>query len=192
MRRPGWLTCGLLLTALVFSTGCGGRKRDPDVERRNEWLRVETDAKKLYLQAVLNGTDDVQFYDGWFNVDHDPTTGGAWRWMERRGIVRLRTKPGGASTVHDMELHVFGWVPYEQLPMRELPIEFAINGHILERFEPPATSFEHVLIVPRRLLENSDWVDFTITVANTARPAGEWRDLGFATTGFNWKPVPPS
>ena len=45
------------------------------------------------------------------------------------------------------------------------------------------------IIVPRSLLGDDDWVDLTISVANTARPHGDWRDLGFATTGFQWKPV---
>jgi hypothetical protein len=189
MTRVSWLTYGLLgLLVPPLIGGCGG-KGDPDVERRREWLARRTEAEKAYLQAVLNGTDDIQFYDGWYNLEHDPKTHGAWRWMGRRGIVRLRTKLGGVPTAQDMELHVFGWVPHEHAPLRQLQMELAINGQVLERFDPPPAAFEHVLLVPKQLLEHSEWVDFAITVANAPRPPGDGRELGFSTTGFHWKPA---
>lgn len=184
-RSLGLLSCLVLI-------GCGGGgKTDPDVQRREEWLRARTELNKDYLRASLNGTDDIQFYDGWFNVERDPSTAGAWRWGERRAVVRLRTKPGGATRAQDMELRVFGWVAHDHAALRLLRVEFAVNGHVLGRFDPPAKAFEHVLFVPRALLERGDWVDFTITVANATRTKGDWRDLGFATTGFLWKPAPP-
>ncbi|MDB4938033.1 MAG: hypothetical protein JWP87_5005 [Labilithrix sp.] len=196
MARNRRLELATIMASLIAAaSSCGGR-RDQDAQldedRRNEWLRAETDAKKLYVQAVLNGTTDIQYYDGWWNLERDPRTGGAWRWMEKRGVLRLRTKPGGATETHDMEMHVFGWVPYEHLAERQYGIDFIVNGHIVEHFTPPATAFEHVVVVPRSLLGGGDWIDFTIAVTSVARVAGDGRDLGFATTGFQWKPVPPS
>lgn len=189
MTRVRWLTYGLLGLLVPSLLGGCGRNVDPDTDRRREWLARRTEVEKAYLQAVLNGTDDIQFYDGWHNLEYDPKTRGAWRWMGRRGIVRLRTRVGGARSPEDMDLHVFGWVPHEHAPLRQLQMEFAINGQVLERFDPPAASFEHVLRVPKELLEHSEWVDFVITVANAPRPVGDGRELGFSTTGFFWKPA---
>jgi len=196
MTRRGRLTFGLLArciptaisVALLASALCGC-SRDQDEKRRAAWIHEQTAANNLYLLDFLNRPGEVEFYDGWYNVEHDPKTGGAWRWMERRGIVRLVTKPQGLKQAQDMELKIFGWVPHEHVGFRTLGMEFSVNGHVLGRFDPPKGPFEHTIFVPRWLLEHSARVDFVITVANTARPNGDWRDLGFASTGFHWKPV---
>jgi hypothetical protein len=177
----------VLGAASVFASGCRSSS-DPDAEARAKWIATQASSRNWHLRAFLNGTPDMQFYDGWYNIETDPSTGGAWRWMDKKGIVRLRTRLG-SSRAQDMELSLYGWVPHEHVGLRTNHMEFAINGHVIGRFEPPRRSFEHKLFVPRWLLEQSDWVDFTITVANTARPPRDWRDLGFATTGFVWKPV---
>ena len=89
-----------------------------------------------------------------------------------------------------MKLTVFGWVPFDDVGFRTIHLEFAVNGHVLDRFEPmSAAPFEHAFVVPQWLLAASSWVDVSITVSNTAKPRGDWRDLGFATTGFLWKPT---
>jgi hypothetical protein len=167
--------------------GCGNR--DQDRQRRFDWMQKQTADNKLYVRHFLSRPGEYEFGDGWYPVEADTKTGGSWRWMEKRAIIQLRTKPGGATEARDMELKLFGWVPYEHVGFRQLMMEFAVNGHVLDRFDPPKTSFEHSIIVPRALLEHGDWVDFVITVANTARPTGDWRDLGFGTSGFHWTPV---
>ena len=73
-------------------------------------------------------------------------------------------------------------------------LDFFVNGVRIDRFDTPKDGFEHVLTIPRELLGNDEWVDLMIVAANTTRP--DWRDLGFATTGFlwrapDWKPDPP-
>jgi hypothetical protein len=165
------------------------KKVDPDRPRRNAWIEKQTAEQKVFVRDVLTrGNGLYEFYDGWYGTENDPK-GGAWRWMDKRGIVRLRTTFGDSKTPRDMTLKIFGWVPWEHVGLRVIQIEFAVNGHVLARFDPPKASFEYPLFVPRHLLANGDWVDFSITVTNTARPTGDWRDLGFATTGFHWIPV---
>jgi hypothetical protein len=171
--------------------GCEGAPdhRDADLGRRKQWIQEQTVANNFYLLELLNRPGTFEFTDGWYAVEQDPKTHGAWRWMERRGIVRIMTKPDDAPEARDMDLKIFGWVPYEHAGTLSLSMEFAVNGHVLERFEPPRETFEHTIRVPKRLLDRSDYVDFVITVANAVRPAGDWRDLGFATTGFRWTPA---
>lgn len=179
------IACTVALGALAL--GCGNR--DEDRQRRFDWIHEQTAENKLYVREFLSRSGNYEFYDGWYPVEADPKTGGAWRWMEKRGIIRLRTTIGDAKVPTDMEMKLFGWVPHEHVGFRVIQMEFAANGHVLERFDPPKASFEHSIIVPKWLLENSDWIDFTITVSNTARPNGDWRDLGFGTSGFHWTPV---
>jgi hypothetical protein len=178
-----WLFAAILCTA---GTGCKGAG-DADARERPAWVHDQTVKNHCYLREFLNGTGDMQFYDGWYAIENDPKTGGAWRWMDRRGIVRMRT-PG--RDAKDMKLTVFGWVPFDDVGFRAIHMEFAINGHVLDRFEPvSAAPFEHTFVVPQWLITASDWVDLSITVSNTAKPRGDWRDLGFATTGIVWKPA---
>ena len=185
----GLASCAALLA------GCHSRDgvREPpdqDFERRPAWVNAQTAEKKLFVRDFLSrGSDWYEFYDGWYPAESDAKSGGAWRWMEKRGIVRLQTKTQGVTRARAMELRLFGWVPDDQVGFRKIQLEFAVNGHVLERFDPPHGPFEHPILVPRELLDYSDWVDFVITSTNTARPNGDWRDLGFATTGFHWTPA---
>ena len=181
----------LALAALAalgaLSSGCANR--DPDRQRRFDWVQKQTNDNKLWVRHFLSRPGEYEFGDGWHWPEADPKAGSAWRWMDKRGIIQLRTKPGGLTEARDMELKFFGWVPYEHVGFRRLMLEFAVNGHVLDRYDPPKGSFEHSIIVPKSLLEHSDWVDFVITVANVARPPNDWRELGVGTSGFHWKPV---
>lgn len=182
------LPCAVALASLALtSIGCGNR--DQDRQRRAEWVHEQTAQEKLYVREFLSRSGNYEFYDGWYPVENDPKTGGAWRWMQKRGIIRLQTTVGNAKSPVDMEMKLFGWVPQEHVGFRKIIMEFSANGHVLGRLDPPKGSFEHSVIVPKSLLEGSDWIDFTITVSNTARPNGDWRDLGFGTSGFHWTPV---
>lgn len=176
--------------ALAFAALLLAACHPPTEEReaRQRWVHEQAGAHDWYVREALNGTGDIDYYDGWFPPESDPKTGGGWRWMDRRSITRLRTRvrEGGVS---DMTVTVYGWVPWQDIGLRTNTLEFAVNGHVLETFDPPHESFVHTIFVPRFLLEKSDWVDFVITAANTARPRGDWRDLGFCTTGFIWKPA---
>jgi hypothetical protein len=179
-----------VLVGIIAVGAAGCDASDPDERIRAEWRARQTTEHNAYLRDFLNGNGDMQFYDGWYDIEGDPDSGAGWRWMGKRAIVRLRTKPEGRTQVTDMVLTVHGWVPWEHLGFRTSHLEFAINGHVLDKFEPPRESFERAIFVPRFLLEQSEWVDFAITVANTARPQGDWRDLGMGTSGFVWKPAP--
>ncbi len=185
MGQPRFPLVIALLAAAV--AGCG-ESVDQDRMTRPAWTRAKAVEGQMVLRDVLNGSPDLVFYDGWHGIENDPKTGGAWRWMGKRGIVRLRTKPMN-QPLQDMELQIHGWVPWEHVGFRSCHMEFAVNGHVLARLEPPNHSFVQTLRVPRWLLASSEWVDLAITVANTARPPGELRDLGFSTTGFLWKPI---
>ena len=177
------------LLGLVLAS-CG--ERDADTDARARWIGEQTAAHKLWVRQALNGSDEVAFEDGWYNLENDPKAGGAWRWMTGRGVLRLRTKLGDAPAPVDMQLVVFGWIPHENIGFRSQHMTFAANGHVLEEFDPPPESFEHAVEVPAALLSGGKYIDFVITVTNTTRPNGDWRDLGFATTGFHWKPKPAS
>jgi hypothetical protein len=195
MSRSSYAAVVTLAVAatLIGAAGCkpdSSAPDDQDILRRRAWVHAQTAEEKLFVREHLTHSDgNYEFGDGWYWTEYDPKTRGAWKWMERKGIIRLRTRIGAATRPSDMELTLYGWVTQENLGLRTQQIELAVNGHVLERFDPPKNAFEHKLIVPRHLLEHSTWVDFTITVANTVRPNGDWRDLGFATTGFQWKPV---
>lgn len=192
MIKSCWLTFALLAPLLA---GCGGSgSRDEDTERRTQWIAQQTTNNKFWVRDFLtragdSDLHDVVFYDGWFGPEYDAKTNSAWRWMGKHGVLRLRSRTEGVPVARDMVLKVFGWVSHELMPVRQLPLEFAVNGHIILRFEPPASAFELPIFVPRWLLEKSEWVDFSITVANIVVPAGDWRELGFATTGFHWAPA---
>ena len=175
-----------LLLAAVATLALACRRTPDDAAARGAWVHEQAGTHHWYVREALNGTPDIQYYDGWFAPENDPKTGGAWRWMERRGILRLRTHVDGKAP-SDMTLTIYGWVPWEHMDLRTSTLELSINGHVLETFDPPHESFVHTVFVPRFLLEHADWVDFVITAANTARPRGDWRDLGFCTTGFIWK-----
>jgi len=178
---------------LALAVGLGAACKPPsqDREARQRWVHEQAGEHQWYVREALNGTGDIDYYDGWYPPENDPKSGGAWRWMAKRGIVQLRTHAGVAAgaPATDMTITVYGWVPWEDVGVRTNTLEFAVNGHVLETFDPPHESFVHTIFVPRFLLEKSDWVDFVITAANTAQPRGDWRDLGFCTTGFIWKPA---
>lgn len=164
---------------------------DQDRENRARWLADETAKRKLWVRQALNGSGEIAFLDGWYSAENDPKAGNAWRWMTGRGVLRLKSKVDGTATPVDMQLVVFGWLSHENIGFRSQHMTFSANGHLLEELDPPAESFEHTVIVPAALLSGGDYIDFVISVTNTVRPNGDWRDLGFATTGFHWKPKTP-
>src|SRR5262245_15892115 len=100
----------VFLFAALTVVGCEPTT-DSDVEARNAFIDTQTSARKLWLRRFLNGTEDMVFYDGWYDAEIDPATGGAWRWMDRRGIVKMRTTKGTDREGSDMVLTVHGWVP---------------------------------------------------------------------------------
>jgi hypothetical protein len=177
------------LVLLMAACQPRGDSRGDQHEARMKWVHAQAAEHDWYVRDVLNGSGDIDFYDGWYPPENDPKTGGGWRWMDKRGITELRTHVAPNNTVADMTLTIYGWVPWQDVGLRTNTLELAVNGHVLETFDPPHESFVHTVFVPRSLLEKSDWVDFVITAANTARPRGDWRDLGFCTTGFVWKPA---
>jgi hypothetical protein len=195
----------VLVVLVLAASGCESSRRDPratfvspedtpGAQARRAWAEKETASRSWYLRDFLNGKRDIEFFDGWYDPEFDRTRGAAWRWMERRGIVRLRTRVEGQADFQDMSLTVFGWVPSPaKLGPRGQSMEFAVNGRVLGYYVPPDGSFEYTLRVPKELLTESEFVDFAITVANAAPPSGgDWRDLGFCTTGVVWKPSTPS
>lgn len=175
-------------TVLFVIVGCG-RSHDDGDATRDRWVHEQVAAHSWFVREALNGTPDIDYFDGWYPPENDPESGGGWRWIDRRSITRLRTKVAGAPHASDMTITIYGWMPWKDLGLRTSRLELSVNGHVLETFEPPRESFVHTVFVPKFLLEQSDWVDFVIAAANTAKPRGDWRDLGFCTTGFIWKPA---
>lgn len=184
-----------LFVVAAVATAC--KQGDPDEPARTRWLDERTASRKVFLRRVLKGTPDIRYSDGWYPLESDPTTGSAWRWQEKKSRTRFRVSsiPPGDP----VRLSVFGWTDFAHLDVRSSHLDFYVNGVRIDRFDPPPASFEHVLLIPRRLIGGGEWVDLDILAANTARPSGEWRDLGFATTGFLWRapdwvpePAPPA
>src|SRR5512140_438950 len=158
------LALTLVLAGVVAASAGCSESVDVDKTSRPAWTRQKAIEHHMVLRDILNGTPDIVYYDGWYGLENDPRTGGAWRWMGRRSIVRLRTRPFD-QPLQDMELQIHGWVPWEHVGFRTCHMEFAVNGHVLARLEPPQHSFVQTLIVPKWLLANSEWVDLAMTVA---------------------------
>jgi hypothetical protein len=127
----------------------------------------------------------MDFVDGWYPVEHDVEEGRAWRWMARRAVVRLRLL-GAAEPLGDMELSVQGWLPHEHLGLAAQRLTSLVNGHVLDELEPPSARFVRTVIVPKRLLATDEPVELAFVVANTVRPKGDGRELGFAMSGISW------
>ena len=191
LLRCASLAFGLVAALLV---GCKSRG-DDDADRRLAWIAEKTRADESWGHDFLRRAGDSKyhdaiFYDGWSAAELNPNTKFAWRSAGRRGIIRLRTKTNGDSVARDMDLELTGFVPHEHMSVSRLQLEFAVNGHVVNRFDPPAETFTHHIFVPHWLLDHSEWVDFSITAANVVSLPGDWRELGFATTGFRWLPAP--
>lgn len=179
----------VLLATLV--AGCGERV-DPEATARETWLRAMSEDAGAGLRSVLNGNENVRFYSGWYTLEADSKSGNAWRWTGRKGILQLRTKPDHYPRAIDMQVEIFGWVPFDDSGLKTFHMEFSVNGHILDRYEPESSKlFSRKVFVPHQLLDHADWVDFVVNVSSTVQPVGDWRHLGFATTGLFWTPAPP-
>src|SRR5690349_11877536 len=95
------LVCGAASLACREREPLDAEPLDEDRPARAQWIADQTKAHSWWVRSFLNGTRDMQFYDGFYPIEFDPTTGGAWRWMDKKGIVRLRTSIDGTGRVHD-------------------------------------------------------------------------------------------
>jgi hypothetical protein len=175
---------GLAPILVALAAGCSPQLSQS--EARQAWVAEQSQKRPIdALRLALNGTRDVDFLDGWYAVEHDVESGRAWRWAGRRAIVRLRLL-GGAAPLGDMELSVHGWLPHEHLGLAARRLTSFVNGHMLDEFEPPSDRFVRTFIVPEQLLSVGEPIELALVVANTARPQGDGRELGFATSGITW------
>lgn len=173
--------------SVLCAMGCGERAERED-PAKDKWLAARKAEEHRELAVHLEGDRYLRFDDGWYPEEHDRDGGGAWRWMGRRGIVRMRLR----GPAMDLKMSVFGWVPYDDMfDARTLHMQFEVNGHVVDTFIPPHGTFQHDVIIPRALIGDGPEFDVAIDVANVVRPRGDWRELGFATTGIFLAPVGP-
>jgi hypothetical protein len=178
------------LLAVALAAGCS--RQQSQREARHTWVTEQSRKNPLdALRLELSGTPELDFLDGWYPVEHDVESGIAWRWMGRRAIVRLRLLDG-AEAVHedcehcDVELSIHGWIPHEHLGLAARRLTSLVNGHVLDEFEPPNERFVRTFVVPAQLLAAGESLELALVVANTVRPQGDERQLGFATSGITW------
>lgn len=173
-----------------FLGACSTERVDADRESRATWLAAIGADAGVGLRQFLNGNENVRYYRGFYPMDWDKS--GAWRWMGRKGIIQLRTNPDHYPKVIDMQIEIFGWVPFDDSLIKKYHFEYSVNGHVLDEYDPDSAKlFSRKIFVPKELLEHSEWVDFVVNVSETYRPAGDTRDIGFATTGVFWTPAGP-
>lgn len=188
--RRGFVLVTPIVSLLLGTSACGTKaERDEhDDHVKRQWLNARSAEEHRELVVHLNGDRSRRFDDGWYTTEHERDGGGAWRWMGHHAIVRMQVPAKPA----DMKLSLYGWVPYGDMQdARTLQMQIAVEGHVLDTFFPPRGNFKREVLVPRAVLGEGGLVDVGLTVSNTVRPPGDWRDLGFATTGIFLAPADP-
>jgi hypothetical protein len=98
----------LFLVAGGILTHC---KVVPDSEQniRESYVRevVEQDHQQFRYQLVSRS--EIEFHSGWLANEFALDAGSAWRWMGKRGRLKLRSRTNGA----DDTLMISGWTPAE-------------------------------------------------------------------------------
>jgi hypothetical protein len=124
----------------------------------------------------------VRFGRGWYGLEAG--TESSWQWMGREATATLAPLPRGGR------LSLVLTVPLQALP-RTPWIEVRSNGALLERFQPPAATFERTWVLPPR----AGGHELRLTTSEAANEAkqkgsGDPRDLGLRLDAISWTPVP--
>jgi hypothetical protein len=164
---------GWLLVAALLLLGACQRADDTDL--------LPPPGYSTPGQIALTGDSDARFAGGWYQVETG-AEGATWRWMGKRGEIRLRNQ--GA----EMRLRLRGWAPLELLPAAPT-LRISINGQELDRFTAPAGHFTKEYTVPRAVQGGGETSSLVIESSATVTPPKDDRQLGYSLTQLVWEPL---
>jgi hypothetical protein len=160
----------LLSLALLAAVGC---RRDEDKD-----LLPPLGSSSL-SQSSLEGDSEVKFTSGWYDVETGANNQ-AWRWMSKRGEIRLRNQ--GA----DMKLRLRGWAPVELLATAPT-LRLSLNGRELDSFVAAPGHFTREYQVPRDLQGQDEFSTLVVESSATAKPPNDTRELGYSLVSLVWE-----
>ena len=166
-----WL---FLLLAALSTTAC---RRDDDKDL------LPPIGSSMQTPTTVESDSEIKFASGWYDVETG-ANGQTWRWMGKRGELRLRNQ--GAN----MKLQIRGWAPVELLAAVPT-IRLILNGRELENFTAPAGRFAKEYLVPRENQGQEEFSTLVIESSITAKPPNDTRELGYSLTNVVWEPVKP-
>jgi hypothetical protein len=193
-----WTSIGLVTGALfaVSHVGCSKRVEDPAIAE--EVARREAFARKLLTTADggnapalrVTSSSDVHFEEGFSTIVFDPPDNAfnhAFRWMGKRGHVRLRPKPGRA-----MHLRVGGWMNEKFLHERGHMTAYIDGQSILPLPVPTDEKGIYVVdtIVEPGVFHGREWVDLEVVPSSVAFHWSDPPELKMIVVfDFVWKPA---
>jgi hypothetical protein len=125
------------------------------------------------------------FYgEGFFPPERD-AAGKSWRWMGRRGVIRL---PPAAET---MTLRLSGWVPLELLSAAPR-VRLTLNQHALDSFVPSMRDLRKEYLIDQGLIAGAARPTLTLEVSEVGQAPGDSRALGLAISSLDWHAASPA
>jgi hypothetical protein len=120
-------------------------------------------ARQRYFEASVSpARSPFEFREGWYG--RESSRDDVWRWMGQRSLTRI----AAPCTTLTFDFYA---------PLVDATITMSIDGHVIDRFKPPAAEFMRTYDVsaPREL---------TIETDRVARNANDARDLGLRLKGL--------
>jgi hypothetical protein len=160
---------GTVLLAAIAAGACS-RPAPPDPAVREEIGRREAFAHALLVDAGaealrVSSTDDIRFEEG-FTVIHlqpfERHDGHAFRWMGKKGHIRLRTQ-GDAP----MRLHFVGWVN-ENIVHTKTRAMIYIDAQYVEQTDladDKGFFFKYLTVEPK-WFHGREWIDLTLELSS--------------------------
>lgn len=168
---PLWF---FLLLVLLSTPAC---RRDDDRDL------LPPVGSSLQTPTTVENDSEIKFVSGWYDVETGDK-GQTWRWMGKRGELRLRNQAG------NMKLRLRGWAPVELL--KAVPsLRLTLNGRELENFTAPAGHFTKEYMVTREQQRTEEFSTLVLESSLTAKPPNDTRELGYSLTNVVWEPVKP-
>jgi hypothetical protein len=133
------------------------------------------------IEKQAKRAERSEFGAGFHPPERDPE-GRTWRWMGRRGEIRL---PNGQLP---RRLRISGWVPVAL--MKAPPtVRITIGDRLLETFAVADGELRREYRVSAPLSESGGWSRLVIETDTAVRVAGDPRDLGVAIERADWGPA---
>jgi hypothetical protein len=177
MKQSGLSVVGLVAFAsgVVAYPSCGNSVDDLDLKPPPGF----TAPLVLPLRRNPAGPGRLGFGDGFFSLEVGGN-GGTWRWMGRRGEVRLLNRQKRCR------LRITGWIPQEF--MRTPPtIQLSIGNRDLARFSQKERSIDWNYTIEPEWLGSEPSVLLLIETSATVRAPGDTRDLGVSVERLLWE-----
>ena len=167
--------CLFFLLLVVLSAGACRRDDDRDL--------LPPVSSSLQTPTTVENDTEIKFVSGWHDVETS-ANGQTWRWMGKRGELRLRNQ--GVNT----KLRIRGWAPVDLLATAST-IRITLNGRELENFVAPAGHFTKEYLVPRENQGSEEFSTLVLETSLTAKPPNDSRELGYSLTNVVWEPIKP-